>query len=544
MGDWISVLRKPDFVTGATEASPLRFEENPNFGCPVQYQYLVDQESARIIVEPSGSPVKYLKLRFDGDLSFVDKVYGDQWERSGVGAYLEWRSVMSSRVLPWFCYVRGKDQTACYGVKTGADCFAFWQVDTHGITLFLNLCCGNDGTDLKEPITACEVVQLFGAAGEDTYKTARQFSKLMCDKPVLPKTPIYGVNNWYWAYGNISREIVIEETDYLMQMTTGCKNAPYMVIDAGWQKHFDPKKLDYLGGPWTANNCFGDMQRMAEEIHTRGAKAGLWIRPLLTRELMPEEARLASQFGGDILDPTHPFAKEKIYHDITMLRSWGYDLIKHDFSANDLTGLSPITSEKHDYQLFAPDRRLYDRTRTTATVLKELYQTVQNAANGAEVIGCNVFGHLSAGIHSIQRTGGDTSGRAYEWTKRDGVNTVMRLPTNNIFYNVDPDCAAFTDQVPTDINLDFLEMCAYTGMATLASVTPGCLKDAEMQRINEIYRIADANDFAFGIANYDKVAEPEIFISEDGKTEKCFDWTKPYHGSRVVLKWTETKEDE
>ena len=74
--------------------------------------------SAKITVYPSGSPVKYMKLRWRGDLSFVDKVLGDQWERVGSDAYIEWRSVMTSRVLPWFCFVKGDGVTACYGVKT------------------------------------------------------------------------------------------------------------------------------------------------------------------------------------------------------------------------------------------------------------------------------------------------------------------------------------------------------------------------------------------------------------------------------------------
>ena len=535
MSNWISVLRKPDFVTGATEESPLRFEENSSYGCPVQYEYLVGENSAKVMVYPSGSPVKYLKLRFHGDFSFVDKVYGDQWERSSIHAYLEWRSVMSSRVLPWFCYLRRDNQTACYGVKTGADCFAFWQVDTHGITLFLNLCCGNDGTDLQEPLLACEVVQLFGEEGEDVYQTAKAFSKRMCEHPVLPKTPIFGLNNWYWAYGNISREIVISETDYLKQMTAGCKHKPYMVIDAGWQRDYHLDGSTYNGGPWIPNGRFGDMQRMAEDIYSRGALPGLWERPLLTHDTIPDEARLASCTGGEILDPTHPFAIEKIYNDTSRIRGWGYDLIKHDFTTFDLTG----NGQKQEYEFFLPGRRLYDRTKTTATVVKDLYRTIQRAAGDAEVIGCNVYGHLSAGIHSIQRIGGDTSGFAYEWTKRDGVNTVMRLPTNNSFYNADPDCAAFTDKVPTDINLDFLEMCAYTGMVTIASVTPNLLTAEEMKRINAIYKIADAAEFALGIKNYDKTAEPEIFVSEDGKTVKKYDWTKPYNGSRVVLQWKE-----
>lgn len=539
MASWINVLRTPDFVTGATEGSPLRFEENRHFGCPVHYEYIVSDHSAKVMVYPSGSPVKYLKLRFNGDFSFVDKVYGDQWERSSFRSALEWRSVMSNRILPWFCYLRGENQTACYGIKTGADCFALWQVDTHGITLFLNLCCGNDGTDLKEPLLACEVVHLVGKEGEDVYKTARAFSKLMCERPVLPKTPVFGLNNWYWAYGDISREIVIAETDYLMQMTAGCKNKPYMVIDAGWQRDYMQGETAYNGGPWTANNRFGNMERMADEIHVRGAMAGLWERPLLTRDVVPDEAKVASSNGGNILDPTHPFAIEKIYNDTSMIRGWGYELIKHDFTSVDLTGLP----QKHDYELFAPGRQLFDRTKTTASVFKNLYRTIQRAAGDAEVIGCNVYGHLSAGIHSIQRTGGDTSGHAYEWTKRDGVNTVMRLPTNNIFYNADPDCAAFTDCVPADINLDFLEMCAYTGMVTIASVTPNSLTEEEMKRIREIFRIADSSEFQLGIANYDKTAEPEIFVSEDGKTVKKYDWTKPYNGSRIVLQWIEKKED-
>lgn len=539
MASWINVLRKPDFVTGATEGSPLRFEEDRQYGCPVQYEYLVSGHSAKVMVYPSGSPVKYLKLRFSGDFSFVDKVYGDQWERSSINATLEWRGVLSNRILPWFCYLRGDNQTACYGVKTGADCFALWQVDTHGITLFLNLCCGNDGTDLKEPLLACEVVQLFGKEGEDVYKTARAFSKLMCEHPVLPKTPVFGLNNWYWAYGDISREIVIAETDYLMQMTVGCKNKPYMVIDAGWQRDYMQGEAAYNGGPWMPNNRFGDMERMADEIHARGAMAGLWERPLLTHDVIPDEAKVAVCNGGTILDPTHPFAIEKIYNETSVIRGWGYDLIKHDFTSIDLTGLP----QKHDFELFVPGRKLFDRTKTTATVFKNLYQTIQRAAGDAEVIGCNVYGHLSAGIHSIQRTGGDTSGHAYEWTKRDGVNTVMRLPTNNIFYNADPDCAAFTDCVPADINLDFLEMCAYTGMVTIASVTPNSLTVEEMNRIKEIFKIADSAEFQLGIANYDKTAEPEIFVSEDGKTVKKYNWTKPYNGSRIVLQWIEKKED-
>lgn len=71
----LSLLRMPDAVYGATEASDFRFEEN--LTNDVKYEYLIGDNSAKVVVYPSGSPVKYLKLRFRGDLRGVDKVYGD-----------------------------------------------------------------------------------------------------------------------------------------------------------------------------------------------------------------------------------------------------------------------------------------------------------------------------------------------------------------------------------------------------------------------------------------------------------------------------------
>ena len=57
------------------------------------------------------------------------------------------------------------------------------------------------------------------------------------------------------------------------------------------------------------------MQKTAEAIHKKGAKAGIWFRPLLTREAVPKEAVLCEECGGTILDPSHPFTLEKVYSD-------------------------------------------------------------------------------------------------------------------------------------------------------------------------------------------------------------------------------------
>ena len=535
----VSILRQPDAVYGATEASDFRFEEN--LTNDVNYEYIVGRDSAKVVVYPSGSPVKYLKLRFNGDMESVDKVYGDQWERAGIRTFLEWRSVMASRVLPWFCYVLADGQMSCYGVKTGADCFAFFQVDSAGVTLFLDLCNGVAGTDLQAPLVACETVELFGGESKEYYKIARAFAERMCDKPVLPKEPIYGVNNWYWAYGDISYDIVMEEAEHLMQLTKGCKHRPYMIIDDGWQKH---RKVGntavngvYIGGEWEPNERFQDMKKTADGIHAKGAKAGLWFRPLLTREELPEGVKLYEDFGGSILDPSHPYTLEKVEKEARKIVGWGFDLIKHDFSTIDTTGMLAMTADQAEYEICKPNRKFYDRTKTTATIIKNLYKAIQKGAGDKDVIGCNTVSHLTAGIHSTYRIGNDTSGRAFEWTRRDGINSLMRLPLNNLFYNADPDCAPFTERVKFEANLDFLELCALTGMTTLASIKPGLLNEKQMKKVNEVFLLADQNQGDYEIEDYDKNACPERFISADGKSRKKYDWNQVYNGSRVILDW-------
>ena len=535
---FVSVLRAPDNDFGATEESPFRFEEAATKTSDVRYEYIVSEKSAKVVVYPSGSPVKFLKLRFRGDLSFVDKVYGDTWERSGGGCYVEWRSVMTSRIMPWFCYLKGDDRVMCYGVKTGADCFASWLVDVHGVTLFLNLTNGKDGTDLKEPLVACEVVQLEGELGEDPYRVAKRFSAMLCDAPVLPKEPIFGVNNWYWAYGRISYDMVMNETDWLMKMCTGAKHRPYMIIDDGWQFNRTYDNGSYIGGPWVPNERFGDMAKTADDIHKKGAKAGLWFRPLLTLGDVPEEAKLEKfSAGGVLLDPSHPYVLERVCKDAATIRGWGFDLIKHDFSTTDFFGALPLTAENSRVRLYDRRKAPFDKSKTNATIVKNLYKAIQRGAGEADVIACNAIGHLSAGIHSAYRTGNDTSGRHFEWTRRFGVNSVMRLPLNDTCYRADPDCAAFTERVDVSLNLDFLEMCAISGMTTLASVTPGILNEEQMKRINSIYLLADKNESRYGILNYDKTAIPNVFVSEDGKRLREFDWERAYDGARLIVDW-------
>lgn len=534
-----SILRQPDLVLGATESTPFRFEERCNHcDSPVVWSYEPTSASWQILIHPGKEPVKFLKLRWHGDFSRVESVLGDEWGRiSATHTPVEWRSVMPWRPLPWFCLVRTGDSVGCYGVKTGCDCFAFFQVDTRGITLFLNLMSGGRGTVVKESFSACTVTETVSHSSETVYQTAKRFMSMLCDHPVLPKEPIFGVNDWYWAYGNISREIVLRERDYLLEMTDGVKHRPSLVIDDGWQLNRTTQPHSYIGGPFAyANERFGDMRSMAGEIAEKGIRPGIWIRPLLTLGTLPEEAKLRSYANGMVMDPSHPYTLERVREDAARIRGWGFEIMKHDFTGNDAFGCEGFSAANFITHGLADQRNFYDNTKTTATILKNLYKAIQDGAGDADVIGCSVIGHLSAGIHSIQRVGTDNSGRSFEWTARNGVHSFIRLPMNDTFFRMDPDCAAFTKEVDAEMNLMFLQLCALTNVTTLASVTPGILSEKEMMKINEIYRLADQNQDGYGIANYERCVLPEVFTNTRGENV-TFDWMKAYDGSRSQLTW-------
>jgi len=143
---------------------------------------------------------------------------------------------------------------------------------------------------------------------------------------------------------------------------------------------------------------------------------------------------------------------------------------------------------------------------------------------------------LVAGIHSIQRVGGDNSGNSFEWTRRHGINSMLRLPQNENFFIIDPDCAVFTDKVSVEANLDFLRMCALTGVTAFASIKPKLLSERDLTRISDIFKLADMNGMRYQIKDYETNANPERFGSSDGK-EAVFDWDRYFDGTRVVLDW-------
>ena len=526
-----SIIRLPDFLEIQTENGWQKAEKSSEtFNCAAAEVCIKRVKDALdVILNETLEPVCRIRLRWYADFSGIKRILGDA---AGVEfGDLAWMPIVPEKHWAWYIQCFDGTFTHCYGVKTGCNSFCFWQFDQEGVTLLLDVRNGACGVTLKSPLNCATIVEREGKETENPYNACKAFCKLMCDKPNISERPIFGLNNWYYAYGNITKESVMEDTRVCMELCANTNHRPFMLIDDGWQLY---RTNDYIGGPFTPSDKFGDMAELAGKMSDMGSEPGLWIRPLLTKEKFPEHCyhpRKTGAGGGDFLDPSKDDVLEYVSNLVSGVVKNGYKMIKYDFTAPDM-----LTDDIYD-EVYLTERLTQDGWHfddisvTNAQIILKLYRTIQDAAGKSLVMGCNTYNHLAAGIHQIQRSCLDTSGNDWNVTRKNGVNPLaFRMPQNKNFFIADPDCAAITEKVPTEMNLRFFEACALSGESLFISVTPGMLTAEQKKRLNDSFLIADKGSECEPLDWMDTSC-PKRFLS-NGKEYK-FNWYDLTNGVNI-----------
>ena len=518
-------VNRPDFIELTTETKTVTAKwENDDYNLDdINVKLNQDNEHLAIFLTAQTSKVKWIKLRWN-NLSWDKSVrfLGDAWER-GYGD-MEWKGMNPNRFMPWYFCAKSEAKSACYGVKVRPSAMCFWQVDSLGMTLFLDVRCGGSGVNLKgrviklADVIACEMRDC------TSFEAMQEFCGQMCEDPILPKYPVYGSNNWYYAYGKSSESEILADCDYILNLTKDIENKPYMVIDDCWQEHH--RLNEYNGGPWTkGNEKFPDMKALAEKLVQKGVRPGIWVRLLLNEdENIKNEWRLSH---NNCIDPTNPEALNYIKEDIKRICNWGYTLIKHDFSTFDLFGkwgfqMSPLVTDDGWH--------FYDDSLTSAEVVKLLYKAILDASveasNGETLIlGCNTIGHLGAGYMHINRTGDDTSGVDWERTRFMGVNTLaFRLPQHGKFYEIDADCVGIDGGISWSMNKQWADVLAKSGTPLFISVRPNILDETEKQELHEILKVASKQEYHVIPVDWEETTCPEHWQDKDHDIDCKYQW--------------------
>ncbi|MDB5130724.1 MAG: alpha-galactosidase [Mucilaginibacter sp.] len=477
-----ALMNSPDEVWGQAGAEWFRLK--PSGSSLYAYQDVevdlhLNGNATGVYIQSPTTALTAICLKWKHHTGTAVKSLGDHWERTY--GDMAWKTPAPATKNPWYVLLHDDKQTACFGIKTGCNTICWWTVNPDSLELTLDTHSGGSGVQLgSRKLHAADIITTISTAGENPFKTARRFCSLMCEKPRLPKQPVYGINDWYFAYGNNSSRLIKETTALMAELVTDTHNRPFSVIDAGWAKY-----SPYLPGDggWAddfsqPNEKFKDMHLMAEDILKLGMRPGLWTRPLCAKyndnpNLLAPKIKGRDDPKNPVLDPTIPENIERVKRNISFYKQWGFEMVKHDYSTYDITGRWGFQMNDSITQ---PGWSFNDKSKTTAEIISQLYKAIQESAGDMYIIGCNTVSHLAAGVFELNRIGDDTSGKEWARTRKIGVNTMgFRTPQHNTFYAADGDCVGLTTEVPWEKNKQWMQLLAESGAPLFISAQPNAL---------------------------------------------------------------------
>lgn len=331
-------------------------------------------------------------------------------------------------------------------IRTDSDSIQFFGSlnERCGYTIFKHLVNSNELQIIKD-VKGVEfsgnilLFDLFYSGGDELAAYENYFKAWSLEKPKLES--VTGWTSWYYHYTKISPQIIIDNLE-----SYSSKNIPldYFQVDDGYQ---------LSTGDWiNTNEKFPNgMKSIAESIHQKGIKAGLWLAPLICEKksfifrehkdwiVSPDGEHLLKAgynplwsgwyYALDFYNPDVVNYLQKVFDCV--FNQWGFDMVKLDF-------------------LFAP-ALIPRRNKTRGQVMCEAIDLLRELCKGRIMLGCGVPLGPSFGKFEYCRIGNDI-GLTWEtnWMKKLRIrervstdsslqNTISRHHLNgNVFLN-DPD---------------------------------------------------------------------------------------------------------
>lgn len=161
----------------------------------------------------------------------------------------------------------------------------------------------------------------------------------------LSLTPQMGYNHWYAHYNRITDAMMREAADLVISSGMADAGYEFVNVDDCWMNapdtskyQTDPRRVGPVrdaDGNTVPNAHFPDMKALADYIHSKGLKAGLYTSP---------GPKTCAGFGG---------AWQHEEQDAKLFAAWGFDFLKYDWcSYGGVAGKNPgLEGMKKPYQL-------------------------------------------------------------------------------------------------------------------------------------------------------------------------------------------------
>jgi alpha-galactosidase len=160
----------------------------------------------------------------------------------------------------------------------------------------------------------------------------------------LALTPPMGWNSWYIHYDRVSEAIMRQAADQMIDTGMADYGYQYVNIDDCWMKKKNDPPYRDADGAVLPNPRFPDMKGLADYIHSKGLKAGLYTSP------------------GPWTCGGYTGAWQHEGTDARKFAEWGFDFLKYDWcSYKSVAGGHTEADLKRPYQLMWGELHKLDR---------------------------------------------------------------------------------------------------------------------------------------------------------------------------------------
>ena len=250
---------------------------------------------------------------------------------SGDTRFVEFPSEAGSFFSHTYTYVRNGENLRFVGSLTERQGFTVIYADMNNNTLTVSK--DVEGVSVVNEYDLFDIVMFEGGYDEvfDRY-----FDTMGLAKPRLDR--MSGYTSWYNYFQKIDEDIILRDLDALDKVS---ESVTVFQVDDGYETYVGDW-LDLNGEKFPMG-----MGYIAEKIHEKGYKAGIWLAPfnlqrtsrtyaehhnwVIKEKGLPQLGVYG--WGGDYtMDIYEPEAREYIRHVFdVVLNKWGYDMVKLDF---------------------------------------------------------------------------------------------------------------------------------------------------------------------------------------------------------------------
>lgn len=449
----------------------------------------------------------------DGTLCITSqgtKILVNDWERYNGNNSLKELDCEKSLFSAWNVELYCKEQVISLvsGILSGKEMFTSFELgqNTSGLVRFNasgDVASGSDGV-LLLPGSMLLSDGILMVPDESPYKAAERYSMAVSkyNRIEMRHKNMTGWADWYFYYGMNSEKTVLENLDAIDSRLKGY-GIEYIQVDDGWQKIKEFVRYESLdltctassGAPWEENADFkSGMKQLADRIHEKGYKAGLWIRPFSIMNIAKEyvdglpwvlkhaaEEEMPNRATVDISREEALEWLGGLFYKLTGM--WGYDYIKYDFITYDILRNGNFNLNRNEVGSFKIRNREITSSRAYYNALKAFRE---GAGRDTFLLGCNCLAGNAIGLVDGYRISGDVCIFNWELTKNMLISSAYRYHMNGVIWQNDPDVLMVGEKLSLDKAIFWA---SFVGLAGGMILFGDCIPILSEERIDIIKRI-------------------------------------------------------